>query len=615
MRHLRGIEWWSYALLALGAVAGALATPGHIIGDGVDMYGTFWFYWWIQDCLLHLRDPSFTDLMFYPLGKDIFSHTGNNFLDALVSVPFQALGFPRYQPWFVAALLFGNAVTFRPLAKRVLERPWAVWGATALWLLNPYVLFECMCGRFTQAMLWFLPLAVLQFLEIGAATDPRARRRAAALAGLYTALQAYTYWFMGYFMALIFLWLALVDLWRSSSRGALLRGYALAGAVCAALVGPAGVAMARRAGQGTVPGLSKGGLMDLPAELANNVSADLHGYTLMERWGQPMFLTLAWGGGALLFLIYGRDRLRWAGAAALGLLFAVGPVFPDLFGHRVPMPHYLLAYHLLPFLDRLWFPYRMLSVVFLVVVLGIGTFFARATDRLRLPGWVLPGLLVLTGLVEQHRLLAWPLLHRDLTPPAVYTFLHDQGGALIELPIGMSRISIAWQPVHQQPVWGGMGENAKLLWPKGFEKRTKNSFIRMLVAATRSPDVALTLSLRPGERESLEQEGFRWVVLDRMLVESMARHDRDIPDINAFLTKVVHTLSARLGGPTAVEGALVVWDLRRQSEAPAALQPDEATLYDHTWTPERPPAYEENLQSMGRFEGRPVDGPPPAEAP
>ena len=43
-------ETMSFVLLGLGAVSGALFHSDHVIGDGVDLYGTFWFYWWIGDC-------------------------------------------------------------------------------------------------------------------------------------------------------------------------------------------------------------------------------------------------------------------------------------------------------------------------------------------------------------------------------------------------------------------------------------------------------------------------------------------------------------------------------------------------------------------------------------
>jgi len=609
------LEIGCYALVALGASAGALVHRGHVIGDGVDMFGTFWFYWWILHCLRTGQNPSHTDLMFHPVGKDIFAHTGDNFLDALAAAPFQAvIGFPRYQPVFVAALLLGNALAFRPLARARLGTGWASVGATLLWMTNPYVLFECMTGRFTQAMLWFLPGAVLAFLRAGERVgEGRAPWGQAALSGLLTALQAYTYWFMGYFMALAFAWLAVVDLWRSRARRRLALAYALAGAICLVSVLPALVPMALRARAGEVPGLvgGSGGVLGNPGKLANNVGADLHSYRLMETTGQPMLGTWVWGLGALALLVWGRDRARWVGLAGLLLLFALGPAVPDVFGHRLVMPHYLLAYNLLPFFDRLWFPYRMLSVAMLGITMGLGTVLARLEGRLGRWGPAAIGALVLGNLVEQNGNLAYPLLHRDFTPPALYGWIGRETGGLIELPIGLSRISVAWQAVHQQPTWGGMGENAKLLWPPGFEKQAKNSFIRMLSTATRDPGAAAELTVNERDRISEIERGFRWVVLDRQLVDSEARRaeralGKEKVDADTLVFRATEVLIARLGQPVAADGGLLCWDLEggvKEGEVPDALRVQEEELTTRTWPEEKPPEYEENLRRLGRLEG------------
>ncbi len=604
------VEYASYALVALGAAAGALLNAGHVIGDGVDMFGTFWFYWWILDCIQHLRDPSFTDLMFYPLGKDIFAHTGNNFLDAVVAAPLHALfGFPRYQPVFVAVLLFGNALGFRPLARARLSG-WAAWGATLLWATNPYVLFECMTGRFTQAMLWFLPGAVHAFLRVGERVQVGERPWGqAALAGLLTGLQAWTYWFMGYFMAFGFLWLAGVDLWRSRARPRLLAAYALAGAVCLGSVAPAVIAMARRAAAGQVPGLVGGtsGALGDPSKLDNNVGADLHSYRLMESTGQPMLGTLVWGLGSLALIVWGRDRARWLGVALLTLGFALGPAIPDLFGQRVAMPHYLLAYNLLPFFDRLWFPYRLLSVAMLAVTMGIGTVLARLEGRIGPRVAVVAGVLALVNLVEQNGNLAYPILHRDFTPPELYRWIGRERGALIELPIGLSRVSVAWQVVHQQPTWGGMGENAKILWPKGFDKQAKTSFAKFLIAATRTPEIAKNLKPLDRDRVVLVEQGFRWVVMDRQLVDSEARRAEEAMGPgkvgrDRLVFVATEALIEKLGQPVAVDGALVAWDLWGQARAPEGLTVEDEELWTRTWPEERPPAYEENLRRLGRLD-------------
>ena len=155
--NTRSDQLSEYALGERADICVSELIDDHIIGDGVDMYGTFWFYWWISECLSTLTSPGFTDVMFHPLGKDIFAHTGNNFVDAVVAQPFQALlGFPRYQPVFVGVVLFVNALAMRPLARRVLGRggaglSWGGFAAVLLWMANPFILFELMTGRLTQA--------------------------------------------------------------------------------------------------------------------------------------------------------------------------------------------------------------------------------------------------------------------------------------------------------------------------------------------------------------------------------------------------------------------------------------------------------------------------------
>jgi hypothetical protein len=617
------VEHLSYALLALGAVAGALATPGHIVGDGVDLYGTFWFFWWIADCVANLRDPSFTDLMFHPLGKDIFAHTGNNFIDALVAVPFvQGIGFPRYQPVFVAFVLWGNALAFRPLARHVLGPGVGAWAATLLWQAAPFTLFEVMTGRITQAFLWFLPLAVLWFLRIGeppVAEGGWRRRwelaRPSVLAGAFTALQAATYWFMGYFMALAFAWLALVALVRPDHpRRRLVLGWLGAGLTCVVLIAPAVLGMAGAVGAGDVPGLPEsGGLLAKPTAVGNNVAATLHGYWLMETRGQPLFSTWVWGGGLVAAAAFGRDRLRWTGIVAATLFFALGPTLP--IGGTPQEPTwswpYLVAYNGLPFLDRLWFPYRLAVIAFLGVALGMGAAVQRL-DGLRaarmpwLPAVVLPALLIGGNLAEQHRHLAFPLLHRDLTPPAVYGVIARERGALIELPIGLARISIAWQAVHGQPTFGGMAENAPVFWPPGFKQRFKNTLIRRLRQATREPSEVRTHKDR--DRARLESEGFRWVVLDRQLVDSDVHRwpwsRRATPseiERAPFLTQA--RVTEALGDPVMVEGPLVVWDLLGGLDVPPDLRPTEDNLGTRTWEREDMPEYERHLREIGRLPG------------
>jgi len=561
--------------------------------------------------------------MFHPLGKDIFAHTGNNFVDALVAVPLvKLLGFPRYQPVFIALVLWGNAVSFRPLARRVLGAGSGAWVATLLWQTAPFTLFELMTGRVTQAFLWFLPLGVHWFLRVG--EQPTAegglrrlweRVRAPVLAGLFTALQAATYWFMGYFMAVAFAWLAVVALVRNKgSRVRLLWGWGLAGAVCGLCILPAVLAMAGAADAGGVPGLpSGGGLLAKPAAVGNNVAATLHGYWLMETHGQPLFSTLFWGTALCAGAVVGRDRLRWTGLTLVSLFFALGPTLPvgGTPGEPAWSWPYLVAYNGLPFLDRLWFPYRLAVIAFLGAALSAGSVVDRLDGLVRrslprLPVLAIPMVLVGGHLAEQNRHLAFPLLHRELEAPAVYEVIGSEEGALIELPIGLARASIAWQVVHGRPTFGGMAENAPVFWPPGFKQRFRNTFIKRLRQATRAPTEQREHRARDLER--LRDEGFRWVVLDRQLVDADIHRwpwsrDADPAEVDraAFLSQ--ERVIEALGPPTMAEGPLLVWDLDGEAVVPDALRPTEAALRSRSWRRDEMPEYERHLREIGRLPG------------
>jgi hypothetical protein len=615
-------RWLTVALvaaLAVGAVLGAVPSD-RVIGDGVDLFGTFWFYWFIGHCLETLSSPSFTDLMFHPLGKDIFSHTGNNFVDAIAAQPFRwVFGYPRYQPVFVAFLLGLNGLCFAPLARHLLGRgSVAALLATALWTVNPFVLFECMAGRFTQATLWFLPGAVLAMLRIG--RPGRSLARDALLLGGLTALQAWTYWFMGYFMALAFGWIALARLLRPEGveRRRMVQGWAMAAGVCAVGVLPGVIAMVGSASDGAVPGLvdaQEHGIFEMPRGHASNLPRSLHGLVLMERHGQPQLTTLTWMLGGLTVLVGARRRLLWGGLALVVAFFSIGPAWPLTDGRTVSMPAYLALYNLLPFFDRLWFPYRMLPLVFLPLCLGAGEVLQRVEQR---RPWLAGGLAVAVlggALAEQHHNLAFPLVTRELPVPAVYEELRDREGALIELPIGLARISIAHQPIHEQPVFGGMAENAPLFWPEGYRQQQRNNPVaRFLFAAVDDPTEA-TASFRDVHLQRLLDQGFRWVVLDRHYVDanvhrsSLARRDISLRQQAPFL--VTERISRELGPPVAADGSLLVWDLRAWTEDgpqappgppwPPALQPTAADLDTRTWPLEDMPAYERHMRERGRI--------------
>ncbi|MEY3214106.1 MAG: hypothetical protein RIT28_4587 [Pseudomonadota bacterium] len=602
------LELAVFIVLALIAVGPALGA-GVAVGDGVDMYGTLWFYWWIKDCIVHLRDPSFTDLFFYPLGKDIFAHTGDNFVDAVFAAPFvAALGVPGFTAPFVAAMLVANAWTFRLFARDQLGPGWAAFGAAALWEVNPFTIFEITCGRYTQAFLPFFALAIAWFVRV----ERGPGWRGPVLLGLFVGLQGWTYWFSGWFLVFMLAPAALYALWRSDDRRGLALRYLGAALVCLVVIAPAAVAMFRAEASGGVPGLAnveRVSLFEPPHQLANNVSKTLHGLIKAERHGSPLLTQRIWMAIAAAWLIFGAQRRRWAPGALVLLIFAIGPVFelPSVRG-GVVMPWYMAAYHYLPYFDRLWFPYRMMVGVFFVLCLGAGTLLLRV-ERAR--GAKLTAAAIVVALaataIEQHKWQIFPFVTREMRAPALIHWLAKQpDGAVMHLPFGITQPAIVWQTLHHKPLFGGMGENAKLLWPDGYKDRMKSSMVKALIAAARDPEEPIP-AVKPVHRERFLQDGFRWVILHRDLAESDSRnwgqHRRlSAEDVEQVGIQATRRLVGLLGEPVAVDGVLVIWDLRGGSVPTEALRPDDTKLYTRTWVSERPPVYEQVLRETGRME-------------
>ncbi len=566
------IEVLLWSALALVGVAPALAQPGHIVGDGVDAFGSHWFYWWMRVCVEHLGDPSSTNLFFFPLGKSHFEHTGNNLVDATISVPFQwVFGPTLYQPLFVVVLLLGNAVTFRALAREVLGEGWARFAATLVWCVNPYVLFELTAGRPTQAFLWFPPLVLMYFLK--AAREPEHAWKYGAWMGVAMACTGWSYWFNAYFVTFALLVL-LVPTWREAPRKDLtLYGWALGTILAVVLALPAVVPMLDAARAGAVPGLTVG-----PVD--NNVAESLHGIGKMELEGAPLLLQPAWVVGIVALLVargwtVTGGRGRWVAAA--GLLFAIG-LGPsvEVAGQILASPLYEGLREHLPFFRRLWFPYRTTAVVFLLLTPLVGAWIAST----RWPRAILAGLLA-TSLAGTAATGTWPFNTHDARAPALLVDATKHGGAMIFLPFRVQHDAVMWQTEMGVPMLGGMGESASALWPRGYKDLLGNGFLRGLRAAV-TPGATRVEPLAHA-RTTLERMGYRWVVLRPSIFQAELRRragaGERFPSYGAATVAACEAVSARIGAPpVGVDGDAVLWDLAGRYAAPPSYAWDPAKV-------------------------------------
>jgi hypothetical protein len=211
--------------------------------------------------------------------------------------------------------------------------------------------------------------------------------------------------------------------------------------------------------------------------------------------------------------------------------------------------------------------------------------------------------------MEQSRFGIFPLVSRDLTPPTVFHWIahqeDEESQAIIHLPFGPSQPNIVWQVLHERPLWGGMGENANLLWPAGYRRRLKNSFFKALLhAMDEDRPTNIERPYVPVQRVMIEREGFRWVILDRAILMQETRLKKGAAGLGELVEdvqQIVFRLSQTIGSdPVVAEDRFVVWDLLDRAVAPPELQPSLERLTAVTWELVDVPAYEKALVESGR---------------
>lgn len=530
MRVSAALEWVFFGAVALALVAPGVQA-GHALGRGVDLSGTLWFAWWLTEGLPAGASAAHTDLFFHPLGKDVFAHTGGHFLDLLLAAPFVRLfGTPGWLAPWCALVLLANAGALRALARHELE-PGPAFLAAVAFQLNPYVLYELGGGRPTQALLAFTPLAFLALLHLGG-EGWRGTAWAVGL-GLAVALQAWTYWFMGWFLVVGLAAMAPGELRRCPSPARWLARLTLAVCVCGAVVAPAVLPMLRAADAGAVPGLVQGWGSPFAPPATGQVFLGFPGLA-------PLRVPWVWGFVLVAWTLVGAGRRRWLPVLIACLVFAPGPT---LGREGPPLPPYLLAYYAVPFLPRLWFPYRILSVAFVAASVGVGHVAQRAGAR-----WGLVAALLGVGLLASPlagEVIPLPTTGLRPVPPA-YQHVAAQGGAVVTLPVGASQPAIVWQTYHHQPLFGGMGEGAAELWPPGFERRLQTPFGQAMRACGRGREAP---ALGRRDVEWLLAEGFRWVVL----------HTETVPPDRRETAR--RACSDVLGPPAIDDGTVLLWSL------------------------------------------------------
>jgi len=526
------------AAVMLGSILGpAVPSLGrHFLGiEYVDHYGTQWFYWFAGEVATGRTDPLTTDLLFHPWGKDILHHTGVNVLDALLAVPWlHALGPVLGYNAFVLVGMLASAWAFHSVARRFSRDTVALGVGTLLFATSPFLLFELLEGRPTQAILVLPVLFLGQVLRVG----EQPGLKAPLVGGLLLALTGYQYWFYALFCGIACLGYGLWRAWRplpgAGGRVPTLGRYALTGLVSLVLVAPVASILVGAASSEDVPGMldvSTWGWEGTAPTTLEELNIGLFLWQPFRRYAgsyivQDPGLELLLSQGVLLPMVALPLLAIWAwrpgavvdrgGVLALAipaLVIALGPIL--VVDHTViTNPFYVLLAKSTAVVQRLWWPARAVVVPVVLVALA-ATVLLGALARRRALQMAVAVALSAAWMVDLRAGGVLPFPSWDATVPAGYRCLASgPPGAIIELPFSFTQGHLYYQTAHGRPMMGGMLENNPVFAPDAFnDLRTENTFVAEIYDISRMLENAVTVA--PADVEAVYALGYRYVVVQK----------------------------------------------------------------------------------------------------
>ncbi len=500
----------------------------------VDHYGTQWFYWFTEQAVLGDESAVHTDLMFFPFGKDIYGHTGANVLDALAAIPFRrALGHVAGYNSFLFVGMALSALAAARFAYHLTRDVQAASLAAVVLALSPWVLFEAMEGRPTQALLG-LPIL---FMHAAWVSGTEKGWRAPLLAGMYLALTGYQYWFYAFFVGLGCVIWGLWATWRRTPGAGpwwqILSRFALAAAVALVLCAPAVLPMllATSGADTEIPGLLHVEVWNLRATPPLTDEGQLVGifnwqplrraagfyvtdFEQNERFLTRVVLTPLLTLPLLGLWLYKPGTLKRGpvlGWLVLAVLLATGPLF--IIGSvLLPNPVYISLTQNVGFFQRLWWPGRAYVLIALMMPFVAALALMAIPSRWRTAAWA--GL-ALGWAVEARTLDLFPFETWNAGIPAGYKCLATgPEGAVLELPYNFTQAHLYYQIQHGRPIFGGMLENNKVFTPRETTELLKNN---TLLIALRDPSSLYEseFKVEPEHYTQLEDLGFRYVLLQK----------------------------------------------------------------------------------------------------
>jgi len=175
------------------------------LAGALDLHHLLWLNWLIKDSILHHRPFNFTNLIFYPYGRDVLLEFGNYF-DSLVTVPFQILfPFPIYFNVMSLVILILDGFAAYLFIRYLVRDGRIAFVCGAFLVLNTYLFHKITLGQMPQTIIFWIPLYMLVLYRLW----DRRRWPDAVWVGLIMAMACTTYWYYGFFLMFITLFFLL----------------------------------------------------------------------------------------------------------------------------------------------------------------------------------------------------------------------------------------------------------------------------------------------------------------------------------------------------------------------------------------------------------------------
>jgi hypothetical protein len=433
-------------------------------GDPGDPFQTLWSWRWMHDALISLKNPFFTDRVFFPQGSTLVFETFD-LPTAVLTVPL----------WWVlppfgvynAGVLFAFWLTAFGMYRLVRELTGDRLVAICMGVLFtavPYHLAHAQGHQHLTSMGW-LPLYLVFLHRV---LDGSPRLRDAVLGGLFLALASLASWYHLLYALVLTPFLFAEAALRSpgslfSKRFA--RSALVLAAAFLALAGPLLLAVLRAKASEPVAG----------AHDAVRFSGDLQAFfypNLAQRWGHWLgahafhwtgnsaetalyagYLVLA---AALAGVIFGGSRARAYFALALaGAVLALGPYLhvAGVVRQEIKLP-YLLLEKALPQLEFMGVPVRLGYVMYLGLLVSAAIGLARLRARVG-PRALRAGVALVPAALALVEYTPRPFWITQAEPPKPMLEWAQDPRAFAVLDISGDYRMMWHATVHRKPMTGG----------------------------------------------------------------------------------------------------------------------------------------------------------------